>query len=444
MSTKYSSKATSGYNATPPADDGTEVEANKVKWSTIKEKLSDVLKTFGEAINSALVTHFDNGPTAISSNTTLAASHYGQLIEVTSNPVLTLTDASTLTAGWWCEIRNNGTSNATMDRATASDTIDGVSSSITIYPLDTFKIIVKAAADGFLTQYSNQQTQKWRKGVDLTTSDVSAGILTVGTDGNYFDFTGTDTISGIATVGVGTVIKIHFDAAAPLTHDGTNFSLLGGKSVTTEAGDELEFIEYASADWRCTSYSRFSGKTIASGGWYLLETQSVSAASEMDFTVGIDSTYATYIIVIDELTVANDGARLQFQVSPDGGSTFDADASAYRYTTQASNDAATPLVSNFGDPAEAYISLTNNQTGWHVGNASEEKLRGKIWIYRPSDADYLYVDYNMTYLSEAATPTLIRCNGAGRHEVAEVIDAFRIVPNGGNITATAKLYGITI
>jgi hypothetical protein len=94
-------------------------------------------------------------------------------------------------------------------------------------------------------------------------SDVaSATDLLVGIDGNIFDVTGTTTIATIATKGVGTVIKLHFDAILTLTHHATNLILPGGANITTAAGDEAEFYEYASADWRCTKYTTASGQPV--------------------------------------------------------------------------------------------------------------------------------------------------------------------------------------
>ena len=62
MGTRYSTNSASGYNATPPADDGTVSEANKVKYSTVKTKLADPAKTLADDINTDLVEHFDRGP----------------------------------------------------------------------------------------------------------------------------------------------------------------------------------------------------------------------------------------------------------------------------------------------------------------------------------------------------------------------------------------------
>jgi len=256
MGTKYTSQSVSGYNSSPPSDDGSTTEANKTKWSTIKAKLSDPLNTFIAAVNSALTTHFDRGPTAISTATTLDTTHYQKVIEASGTSEITLTDAATLTAGWFVDIINVGSGNLSILRATASDTIDEVSADITLFPLDGIRIAVNAAASGFMT---SGRGAKFNKGADV----ASAAALAIPNNGNYFDVTGTTTITSIASVGIGTVIKLHFDGALTLTHNATTLILPGGANITTAAGDEAEFVEYAAGDWRCTSYTRASGKAVA-------------------------------------------------------------------------------------------------------------------------------------------------------------------------------------
>lgn len=92
--------------------------------------------------------------------------------------------------------------------------------------------------------------QKLAKGADV----ASATALSLGDDGNYFDITGTTAITSIDTVGVGTIVYLHFDGALTLTHHATDLILPGGANITTAAGDEATFIEYASGDWRCINY----------------------------------------------------------------------------------------------------------------------------------------------------------------------------------------------
>lgn len=95
------------------------------------------------------------------------------------------------------------------------------------------------------------------KGADV----ASASALSLGSDGNYFDVTGTTGITSINTVGVGTVVVLHFDGAVTLTHHSTNLILPGGSNLTTSGGDELTFVEYATGDWRCIGYTPYVSYT---------------------------------------------------------------------------------------------------------------------------------------------------------------------------------------
>lgn len=112
---------------------------------------------------------------------------------------------------------------------------------------------------------ANGNQIKWAKGADV----ASATALPVLTDGNYFDVTGTTTITSINTCGgdgtIAPTIKLHFDGALTLTHHATDLILPGGANITTAAGDEAEFVEYASGDWRCVSYLRAAGRPLNTG-----------------------------------------------------------------------------------------------------------------------------------------------------------------------------------
>lgn len=104
------------------------------------------------------------------------------------------------------------------------------------------------------------KTQKWAKGPNV----ASAAALALGADGNYFDITGTTMITSIATVGVGTWIKLHFNGALTLTHNATSLVLPnGGNNIVTAAGDEAEFVEYSTGNWRRTSYQRANPRGTA-------------------------------------------------------------------------------------------------------------------------------------------------------------------------------------
>lgn len=52
----YTTVTVSGYNASPPPDDGTNVDANKVEWAKVKEKIGDPINTAVAAVNTSAQT----------------------------------------------------------------------------------------------------------------------------------------------------------------------------------------------------------------------------------------------------------------------------------------------------------------------------------------------------------------------------------------------------
>jgi hypothetical protein len=148
-----------------------------------------------------------------------------------------------------------GTGASTAADARTSLGVPGLGSDNTFTGANTFSgasTLTGAIASSGINTFT--KIQKWAKGADV----ASANALTLGDDGNYFDITGTTAITSIATKGVGTVVKLHFDAALTLTHHASDLILPGAENITTAAGDEAEFVEYATGDWRCTSYQRAS------------------------------------------------------------------------------------------------------------------------------------------------------------------------------------------
>lgn len=155
MGTKYSTVAISGYNSNPPADDGTQVASNQLQWSKHKTKIGDPLKTATEAINSALVTALNQSARLITSSDSSIAGDHIKTIQigstVTSAITFTLADAATMAAGYIVHVSNQSTTIAsTIARATGTDTINGQTSNVTIYPLQAVTFIVNAAVNGYL------------------------------------------------------------------------------------------------------------------------------------------------------------------------------------------------------------------------------------------------------------------------------------------------------
>ena len=128
---------------------------------------------------------------------------------------------------------------------------------------------------------SMSQSTIFAKGADV----ASATALVLLTDGNYFDVTGTTTITSFNTMGgngsKAPHIKLHFDGIVTLTHHAADLILAGAENFTTEAGDELEFVEYAAGDWRMTGWS-LAGTAPGGGGGGAFLGEGVAGASVGD------------------------------------------------------------------------------------------------------------------------------------------------------------------
>ena len=152
------------------------------------------------------------------------------------------------------------------------------------------------------------------KGSDIS----SATSLTLGKDGNLFDVTGTTTITTIGTQGIGSIVTLQFDAALTFTHHSTNLILPGATNIITAAGDIAVMYEYASADWRCISYTRASGKLQPSSE---VSAESFNLPITLNGTDG-SSTHAGDNIVLDASASSTDvGERLLYEGIPETGIT---------------------------------------------------------------------------------------------------------------------------
>lgn len=285
----------------------------------------------GDTSGSFLGTTFD-----VSANTTINAAYQNSLITTTSSPTLALIDVATAGAGFAFTVNNEGAGTVTVD-PDSTETING-SSTLTLSSGDWAIIVCDgtewkatvgqsiltknntfSGANTFTGVNTFTKTQKWAKGADV----ASATALTLGTDGNYFDVTGTTTITSIATVGVGTVIKLQFDGILTLTHHATDLILPGAANITTAAGDEAEFVEYASGDWRCTSYQRAASfpatqsyvTTAISGIVTKTSASATTSGTAVDFT-GLPSGLSNIEVVLNGCSLSGtDNFLIQLIVS---------------------------------------------------------------------------------------------------------------------------------
>jgi len=159
MGEKYTTQATSGYNSSPPSDDGSETEANKVKYSTIKTKLADPEKTRSDNMDTAILALLDEGPDTKSTTYTTVATDHNKVIESSGTFTLSLLDAATAGAGYRVTVKNNGAGVVTVDTDTVADEIDG-EVSFTLAAKEAVTCIVNNGADGYYRESISEASTK--------------------------------------------------------------------------------------------------------------------------------------------------------------------------------------------------------------------------------------------------------------------------------------------
>jgi hypothetical protein len=191
MSNPYTSPTLSGYNTSPPADDGTTGAANISKWVTHTAQIGGPLKTYLDAIKANLSTAFGlqalNTVSSKSDNYTVLTSDQGALLVQTgANKTFTLPAAASAGANFVVTFLHLGGDTCIIDGAT-SETIDGATTKV----LAIYRQWVTLACDGsewrILAQGGIAPTQTAVLASDFVHSDpLSTNYETI----TGFSFTG--------------------------------------------------------------------------------------------------------------------------------------------------------------------------------------------------------------------------------------------------------------
>lgn len=103
----YTTQTISGYNSSPPPDDGSQTSANKLEWSKHKTKIGDPIKSLAEGINTQNLAGFAvvalSPVTSLTASATMAEANWntGQLKTATGGN-LNFPAPSSLENGWYC------------------------------------------------------------------------------------------------------------------------------------------------------------------------------------------------------------------------------------------------------------------------------------------------------------------------------------------------------
>jgi len=268
-------------------------------------------------------------------------------------------------------------------------------------------------------------------------ADIASGTtLTLGKDGNQFDVTGTTTITGIATQGIGSYVTLHFDGILTFTHHSTNLILPGAANITTAAGDIAVMYEYASADWRCVSYTKASGEAVVAaagaGAWELVARTAITGdVGSVEFNTGYTE-HAVQMFVLECIDSTDDTTNrvLELQFSDDAGSSFKTSgylSSMFQHYSSGSTNHAT---------ATSWIQLSDGS------NASDETegLHGIVYCSNMNNASQkAYAWHQCVWTADASNP-LRTATGGGIYNTAAAIDGVRFQFSGGNIQGNVDAF----
>jgi|19_taG_2_1085344.scaffolds.fasta_scaffold65504_1 hypothetical protein len=178
----------------------------------------------------------------------------------------------------------------------------------------------------------------------------------------------------------------------------------------------------------------------AAGTWNLIETQTASSDSTLDFTSGIDSTYAEYVFKWINIHPATDGAFFQINFR-DGSSAYDATKTSTAFE-------AYHLES--GDTALGYKGANDVAQGTGVqrisaqlGNDNDQDACGYLHLFNPSSTTFIK-PYKSRTIHNAQEDYAEDHYIAGYCNVTAAIDGVQFSMSSGNIDAgTISLYGIS-
>ncbi len=219
-----------------------------------------------------------------------------------------------------------------------------------------------------------------------------------------------------------------------------NVSGLGAKAVQIR-GSALAGGEIGASDIVVVVYdgTQFQMVSNTPTGWTLIESQSISASSSLDFETGINSTYDLFKLALSDVRVATDAGSLWLRVSDDAGATYEAGATDYEYGYHL-------IISSGGGYGEAASAGAAQIVMAHnLGNGADEAISGEIFFSEPDSAvTFLKCWWRLVYMSSAGTPAATYIAGGAVHNGGtDDINGIRIMAASGNLTSgTIALYGL--
>ena len=164
----------------------------------------------------------------------------------------------------------------------------------------------------------------------------------------------------------------------------------------------------------------------------LIETQTVSSVSAVDFTAIQESTYNVHFLTVNNYQSNTDNAILTIDLFENGV----LETSNYQVAIQGGR--ANNTFSEYKSTS-SINGIANIGSG--IDNASASSANGYVYFYNLGDSTkYSFSTFQWSYIYYT---NVYEMNfGSGVLPQTSTVDGFRVIPNAGTFSADLSLYGI--
>src|SRR5210317_700462 len=173
------------------------------------------------------------------------------------------------------------------------------------------------------------------------------------------------------------------------------------------------------------------GGVVDPGKLELIETQTASSDSALNFTSIDESTYNVHFMTINNIDVSSDNADMNFRLYESGVL-----ETASVYQTAVQQQWADGFVNDFKSTGTTFLKATSS-----IGNDTNETGQSYHYSYNLGDsAKYSFQTGH--YLQMYSVPTFFVGFGSGVLPQTSTVDGIQLYSSSGTFSGTVSLYGI--
>lgn len=210
-----------------------------------------------------------------------------------------------------------------------------------------------------------------------------------------------------------------------LVYDGSAYSFLSVGANNTVL--TLDSTQSKGLKWSSLPFS---------GDWILINSQSASSSSTIDFTDLDTTTYGSFYFRIVNCHPQTDAVNFQTLFSIDNGVSFISSGYGWIYRSFDTSSGSDNVVY---DPSSAYIQADES-----IGNSSGEGLAGWLFYIPSTDPTKMRHSIEWQLYSKDSSSHLFGVWGSGINTTTSSIDAIRFKFSSGNIeVGDFYMYGLS-